>query len=136
MAMLVVGWLVGAGWARDPEPGVDVTVRVVDATSRAPIATAVVRHPAEQDRHRVNAVSGEWVGNILYLPDGSELPFTKGLQLDLEVSAPGYVSQRVTYEVRKARNEVEVGLDKLALDLREDDAPDVMIQFATDRPRE
>src|SRR5687768_13385510 len=104
MTSLVMVWLAGVAQAKEPADGVEVTVKVVDAATGAPIPTAVVRHPDEQDRHRVNSASGEWTGSVLYLPDGTELLFAKGLQLELEVSAPDYVNSRLSYKVRKRRN--------------------------------
>ncbi|MEO0603996.1 MAG: hypothetical protein AAF211_21345, partial [Myxococcota bacterium] len=82
----------------NPE-GVPVTVRVLDDTGD-PLATAVVRHREEKDRHRVNAETGEWTARVLYLPDGRERFIEKGMELDLEVSAPGYRTERVLYRVR------------------------------------
>ncbi|MEC8424441.1 MAG: hypothetical protein VX000_11740, partial [Myxococcota bacterium] len=56
---------------RSPGEGVPVTVVVLDEAGE-PVPTAVIRHPDEADRRRVNAVTGEWTGSVLYLPDGSE----------------------------------------------------------------
>ncbi|MBT3221446.1 MAG: hypothetical protein HN348_20375, partial [Proteobacteria bacterium] len=49
--------------------GIPVTVQVVDIEG-VPIATAVVRHPMEADRHRVNTETGRWTASILYMPNG------------------------------------------------------------------
>ncbi|MEQ1569646.1 MAG: hypothetical protein ABMA64_28685 [Myxococcota bacterium] len=116
------------------EDGIPVTVRVLDATTGEPIPTAVVRHPSEQDRHRVNTENGEWTGSVLYMPDGSELFFTKGMSLDFEVSAPGYLNGRFTYVVRKRRNSVEFALQKMEIDMSEEDPDDITIQFGRDKP--
>ncbi|MEN0061873.1 MAG: hypothetical protein AAGA48_06950 [Myxococcota bacterium] len=118
--------------AADPE-GIPVTVRVVDE-NRNPISTAVVRHPEEKDRHRVNAKTGEWTDRVLYLPDGRELFFVKGLRLDLEVSAPGYRTERVVYEVRKRRNVFEVPLEALKIDASQDTVEDVEVLMPRPRP--
>jgi hypothetical protein len=116
------------------EEGVPVTVRVVDAETSLPIPTAVVRHPQEEDRHRVNTETGTWTGSVLYMPDGSEMFFTKGLQLEFEVSAPGYANQKVAYIVRKRKNVFDVPLTKMAIDMTEEDPEDIMIQFGRDKP--
>jgi hypothetical protein len=116
------------------EDGIPVTIRVIDAESEKPITTAVVRHPQEQDRHHVNTETGEWIGSVLYMPDGSELLFEKGMMLEFEVSAPGYVNQSVTYEVRRRRNEFPVPLVKLQLDMQDEDPDDITIQFGRDKP--
>ena len=116
------------------EEGIPVTVRVIDAETQAPIATAVVRHPDEADPHRVNAETGQWTGNVLYMPDGSEKFFEKGLEIALEISAPGYANRKVSYIVRKRKNVVEVPLTKMTIDMSDEDPEEVMIQFGRDKP--
>jgi len=119
--------------ASGQQDGIPVTVRVVDASGQ-PIPTAVVRHPQEQDRHRVNTETGKLVLSVLYMPDGSEVLFTKGMSVDFEVSAPGYVNQPVTYVIRKRRNEFDVVLQKMNIDMSDDDPDDITIQFGRDKP--
>ncbi len=124
----------GAAMAKDPgSDGVPIQVTVVDVEGK-PISTAVVRHPEEADRHRVNSLTGVWEAEILYLPDGSELVFTPGTTLTLEVSAPGYMTQIIQYDVRKRRNRIEVLLPVLDIDETGIDEP--LIQFGRDKPRE
>ena len=113
--------------------GVPVEVTVLDEAGK-PIATAVIRHPEEADRHRVNAMTGSWAADVLYLPDGSELVFTPGMSITLEVSAPGYQTQIVQYDIRKRRNRLEVSLPVLVVDESGIDEP--LIQFGRDKPRE
>lgn len=113
--------------------GVPVVVTVLDE-QEAPIPTAIVRAPEEEDRHRVNTMTGSWEGSVLYLPDGSEMVFTPGMSIVLEVSAPGYVTQVVQYDIRKRKNKIQVTLQKLVLD--ESDIEEPLIQFGRDRPRE
>ena len=120
--------------AKDKEiPAVPVRVVVSDQAG-APIPTAVVRHPQEADRHRVNSVDGSWEGSVLYLPDGSELRFTPGMTLELEISAPGYMTQVFQYQVRKRKNVVEIALPKIELDDTNVEEP--VISFGRDDPRE
>lgn len=126
-------WLATTGAAVAGELGLDVTVVVLDAKG-APIPTAVVRHPEEADRHRVNTSNGEWTGDVLYLPDGSEVIFTKGMLLTLEVSAPGYITQKVTYEIRKRKNRVTVALEPMAVLLEDDEMDEPVIGFGRDKP--
>jgi hypothetical protein len=116
-----------------PGEGVPVTVVVLDL-DKEPVATAVIRHPDEADRRRVNAVTGEWTGSVLYLPDGSEMIFTPGMSLTLEISAPGYMTQIIQYDIRKRGNKVEITLP--AIDLDEDDVEEPLIQFGRDKPRD
>lgn len=113
--------------------GVPVRVIVLDA-ERKPISTAVIRHPQEADRHRVNSVDGSWEANVLYLPDGSELRFTPGMTLELEISAPGYMTQVFQYQVRKRKNVIELSLPKIEMD--DTTIEDPVISFGRDLPRE
>ena len=113
--------------------GVPVLVTVVDAMG-APVPTAVVRHPEEADRHRVNAATGEWEASALYLPDGSDVTFAPGMTLELEVSAPGYLTQVVEHQVKKRKNRVDVVLVAIDLDAADDAEP--ILQFDRDVPRE
>jgi hypothetical protein len=113
--------------------GTAVKVVVTDPEGK-PIPTAVVRHPDEADRHRVNAVDGSWEASILYLPDGSELIFAPGLTLRLEVSAPGYNTMMLQYDVRKRSNKIPVELTPLQLETETYEEP--VLQFGRDNPRE
>lgn len=116
-----------------PDEGVPVRVIVKD-DAKAAIPTAVVRHPQEADRHRVNAVDGSWEASVLYMPDGTELRFTPGMTLTLEISAPGYTTQVLTYQVRNRRNQIDVLLPKIELDDSQIEEP--TISFGRDEPRE
>ncbi len=113
--------------------GTRVNVTVMDEAGAA-IPTAVIRHPDEADRHRVNSVDGSWEEEVLYMPDGTELIFEPGLVLFLEISAPGFETQVIQYEVRKRKNFVEVQLAKLNFDDEEIEEP--MMSFGRDTPRE
>lgn len=132
VGILLVGCLPKGGGA-SPDEGVPVRVVVKDQEAQ-PIPTAVIRHPLEQDRHRVNSVDGSWETSVLYLPDGTELRFTAGQTLDLEISAPGYVTQVFQYQVKKRRNVVEVNLQKIEVEVEQVEEP--MITFGRDVPRE
>ncbi len=120
-----------AGGKKDE--GVNVRITVMDE-AQAPIPTAVVRHPDEADRRRVNSVTGVWEDSILYLPDGSELRFVPGMTLHFEISAPGFITQVISYDVRKRNNKVEIFLKRMELEEEEIEEP--LIQFGRDRPRE
>ena len=114
------------------EDGINVQVQVLDPTG-SPIPTAVVRHPDEAERHRVNTVTGIWEGNVLYLPDGSMIKFEKGMELAFEVSAPGYVTETVRYLVRKRKNLIQVSLEQMAEEeIEEEEMP--IIGFGRDKP--
>lgn len=131
--VLALSLVAGPASAKDEE-GTPVTVQVFDAETQKPIPTAVVRSPQEEERHRVNAETGTWSNARLYLPDGTEVVFKKGDVLQFEVSAPGYINQIVGYTVRKRRNEFPVYLQKMQVDLEEENPDDVMIQFGRDKP--
>ena len=118
---------------RNKDGGTPVKVIVTDDTGE-PVATAVIRHPDESDRHRVNAVDGSWETSVLYMPDGSELTFEPGLALRLEISAPGFMTQVIQYDVRKRNNKIPVTLSRLELESEEIEEP--VIQFGRDRPPE
>ena len=122
----------GCASTKSAGDGVPVKVFVVDPEGK-PISTAVVRHPDEADRHRVNAETGHWEGSVLYLPDGSELQFNPGISLQLEVSAPGYMTRVVAYDVKKRRNQFPVELNKMSL--KDSDFEEPIIQFGRDKPR-
>ena len=126
------GMTTGCATSKAMGEGVPVKVFVVDGEGK-PISTAVVRHPSEADRHRVNAETGHWEGSVLYLPDGSELIFTPGIILELEVSAPGYVTKVISYDVKKRRNQFPVSLDGMSL--KDTDFEEPIIQFGRDKPR-
>lgn len=132
----MVMWIVSAMWGvAQASEGVQVAVKVLDPDGR-PIPTAVVRHPEEKERHRVNIDDGTWRGDAVYLENGSEILFQKNMELIFEVSAPGYKNQRVPYLVRKRKNVVEVTLQKLDLSTEqtEDDDPGPVIGFKHDKP--
>ena len=113
--------------------GVPVTVIVMQPDG-TPIPTAVVRHPSEAERHRVNTATGEWTESVLYMQDGSEFIFEKGLELELEISAPGYVNQKIRYIVRKRKNRIPVILQAMEMEDEEDDFDGPVIQFGRDKP--
>jgi hypothetical protein len=129
---LFATWCSAVAFAQDV--GIPVTIEVKDAVG-TPIATAVVRHPDEADRHRVNVETGRYTTGVLYLPNGDELIFDKGMELEFEVSAPGYENARVKYIVQKRKNIVPVILTKMDFSLEDDeDLDDPVIQFGRDKP--
>jgi hypothetical protein len=133
LAMLLLGLSSGPALAAKATAGVEVKVYVVDPASK-PVPTAVVREPREQDRHRVNTEDGSFKSSSLYLPDGTEIQFTPGQELTLEVSAPGYQTEVVVYQVRKKRNIVQVTLQPI--EMSDDSMEEPIITFKQDKPRE
>jgi hypothetical protein len=116
------------------DAGIPLAITVIDATTEAPIKSAVVRHPDEQNRHQVNTATGTTEMSVLYMDDGTEVIFTKGMQLSFEISAPGYLNQKVTYIMRKRKNRITVRLSKMEMDMDMEDEDDPVIQFGRDRP--
>jgi hypothetical protein len=132
------GWLVAVALGTvgcAPKVGTDgvpLKVYVLNGTGD-PIPTAVVRHPDEADRHRVNAATGHWEGSVLYMEDGSELIFMPNTTIQLEVSAPGFLTKVIQYDIKKRRNQFDVQLDQLSL--KEDEFEEPIIQFGHDKKK-
>ena len=116
------------------DEGVPVIIKVLDLEGE-PVSTAVVRHPEEADRHRVNALTGEVPLSVLYLPDGGELIFKAGTTVTFEVSAPGFMTQIIQYDIRKRKNRLEVLLPPLPIE-EDEEIEEPLIQFGRDRPRD
>jgi hypothetical protein len=116
------------------DEGIPVTIEVRDQASQEVIPTAVVRHPQEAERHRVNVETGRWTESVLYLADGSEVKFEKGAVHKFEVSAPGYKNAEATLMVRKRRNLLQVFLEKMDLSLDAEFEDEPQITFDRDVP--
>lgn len=129
---LMLSTVLAAGCAAKGTVGTPVTLKILDEQEE-PIPTAVIRHPEEADRHRVNAVDGSWTDEVLYMADGSELIFEPGLMLVFECSAAGYETQVIQYQVRRRKNDVIVSLRSLEFD--EDTIEEPMMSFGRDNPR-
>ncbi|MCB9679525.1 MAG: hypothetical protein H6737_30750 [Alphaproteobacteria bacterium] len=128
---LLLAFVPTTAFAQDE--GIPVTVEVRDEVGEI-ISTAVVRHPNEKEQHKVNTETGRWTEKVLYMMDGSEYIFAKGEILTFEVSAPGFKNATVTYVVRKRKNLIPVQLEKLDLDLTEDQDMSPNINFGRDKP--
>ncbi|MCO4743680.1 MAG: hypothetical protein KC912_02755 [Proteobacteria bacterium] len=132
---LTVSAVVLPGTALAEDVGLPVEITVLDEDG-APVSTASVRHPEEKLPRAVNTVDGKVTLQVLYLPDGTELIMEKGVELVLEVSAPGFENQPVKYLVRKRRNAFPVVLKRLNLEDDTEEMDDPIIQFHRDRPRD
>ena len=80
-----------------------------------------------------NALTGEVPLSVLYLPDGGKLIFKAGTTVTFEVSAPGFMTQIIQYDIRKRKNRLEVLLTRY---IEEDEIEEPLIQFGRDRPRD
>lgn len=105
-----------------------VAVRVLDKAGN-PIPNAWVRLPETEGRRMVDEF-GKWQAKSLYELDGNELFFLKGMTLDFTISAPGYTSRSVAYEVQKRRNLITVSLEPMKHKILEDsEDSDLMIRW-------
>jgi hypothetical protein len=132
-SLLLTAAVLLTGPAHAKKGAIPLTVQVEDGAGE-PIITAAVRHPVERERHRVNHVTGAWTTTALYLPGGEVLKFDPGMEIEFEVTAPGYVSETIRYIVRKRKNVIEVTL--MEMDLTEDREAhdDPIIAFGRDKP--
>ena len=73
-------------------------------------------------------------GCIGAVPGGGVLVFTPGMALELEVSAPGYVTRRINYDIVRRRNEFPVTLNQMVVN--DSDIIEPTLEFGRDRPRE
>ena len=99
------------GVARAERPQI-VAVTVTDMEGK-PVPNAWVRIPETEGRRAVDPTSGIWEASMLYRYDGEPMVFTRGMNLELSVSAPGYLTQVIAFEVRARRNELPVQLEKM-----------------------
>ena len=114
--------------------GVEVMFMIMAQDSQEPIPTASVRHPSDIESSRVNELNGTWQSSEIYLPDGSVILFTPGTMLEMEISAPGYVTQIVQYDIKKRRNKVPIYLEKMEIDDSDIEMPS--IPFGRDKERD
>ena len=112
-----------------------VTVEVVDQND-VPIAVAAIRLPEEGLLHPVNHVTGRWVGDAVYLKDGSRKPFEYRQTLDLEISAPGYQPAAVSFQIRKRKNQIKVALQPMDALVDREPEDDPVIAFGRSLPLE
>lgn len=131
--LLVAAALVLSAPALADDAGIPLTVRVLDAAGD-PVLGAAVRSPVEEERHRVNSVTGSWTATALYPPDGDPLYFEKGLDLTFEISAPGYLSETVHYVMRRRRNTLDIQLVPMQLKGDLEKIEDPIIAFGRDTP--
>ena len=135
-ATVVMALLVGClktGGVESDEPGIPLTLKVVNAEGKV-IPSAVIRHPEEQERHRVNTYDGTWTASWLIMPDGRELVFERDLLLEFEISAPGYLNKPVVYVMKRRKNSVEIILDPMDFSFEEDELDEPEIGFGVDKP--
>lgn len=102
-------WSMNAAVAARPQI---VSVVVTDEQGQ-PIPNAWVRIPQTEGRRVVDPETGLWEASTVYRYDGEPLVFTRGLRLELTVSAPGYHTRRLAVQVRSRRNLLPVSLQPM-----------------------
>ena len=136
LVIFVMFFMVGcpkSGGVASDEPGIPLTLKVVDDQGKV-IPSAVIRHPEEQERHRVNSYDGTWTASWLIMPDGRELVFERDLLLEFEISAPGYLNKPVVYVMKRRKNSVEIVLEPMDFSFEEDELDEPEIGFGVDKP--
>lgn len=118
--------------ADDVDAGIPVRLVVLDQAGH-PVPHAVIQHSGEDVRHEVNAADGSWEASKVYVTDGGQVPFVKGTELKLEVTAPGFRPAEVTYIVKKKKNVLKVELEPLPATSSEPGV-DPNIDFGHDTP--
>jgi hypothetical protein len=98
-----------------------------------PLITASVRNSQEAEKHGVNGTTGAWEGSVLYLPDGTEVKFAADMPLEFEISAPGFITQKVAYQMRKRKNLIQVNLVKIPEEPADPNEEEVDVGFGRDK---
>ena len=116
------------------DEGILITIIILDEETEEPIQTAKVKHSLESDSSRVNKLTGKWQAREVYDAEGNEHKFKSGQTENFSVSAPGYTTRIVKYDVRKRRNNIELKLQKMDVDNDTVEMP--IIKFGRDQERE
>lgn len=134
--MLFTGLLLGDAEAKKAKAGegVIIEITVLDKQTEEPISTAVVKHEKDSDPSRVNQLTGTWSAKSVYNAEGEEFLFLPGNAEKFSISAPGYMTKNVVYDVRRRHNIVEVSLEKMVIEQQE--IEDLIIPFGRDQERD
>ena len=116
------------------DEGILITIIILDEETEEPIQTAKVKHSLESDSSRVNKLTGKWQAREVYDAEGNEHKFKAGQTENFSVSAPGYTTRIVKYDVRKRRNTIPLKLQKMDVDNDTVEMP--IIKFGRDQERE
>ena len=109
---IVLAGLLGTAEAKKGKDGEGVLIEIIvlDGESAEPISTAVVKHEKEADSSRVNQLSGKWQAREVFDAEGAEYLFLPSKTEQFSISAPGYMTQIIQYDVRRRRNNIEIKL--------------------------
>ena len=133
---VVLAMLTGQAEAKKRKDGEGVLIEIIvlDGTNAEPISTAVVKHEREADSSRVNQLSGKWQAREVFDAEGEEHLFLPNQTEQFSISAPGYMTQIIQYDVRRRRNNIEIKLQKMEMDTETIEPP--LIPFGRDQERE
>jgi hypothetical protein len=95
--------------------GIEIEITVLDADSKEPIPTAVVKHAHASQPSRVNSVTGSWKDTESIDSAGEIHMFLPGNTEEFSISASGYMTQVAQYDVRRRNNVIEIQLEKMEI---------------------
>jgi len=107
--------------------GIAIEITVLDAETNTPIPTAVVKHSEVDEPARVNESTGAWKESEVFDARGNAHPFEPGNTEQFSISASGYLTTVVAYDVRKRHNVIEIKLQKMTIN--EDISEDIVLPF-------
>lgn len=88
----------------------------------APVPDAIVTFAAEGTKHCTAAVPGTWSSDRLTPAGADAIVFARGVQVDFEVDAPGYVASKVVYMFKGGTNRLVLELQPAAEEPKDDPA--------------
>jgi len=97
------------------DEGILIEITVLDADTKEPIPTAVIKHSLASQPSKVNSVTGTWSDTESIDKNASIHKFMPGNVEEFSISASGYMTQVVKYDVRRRNNVIEIGLDPMEI---------------------
>ena len=97
------------------EGGILIEITVLDAQTQEPIPTAVIKHTLASQPSKVNSVTGTWSDTESIDKNAVVHEFQPGNVEEFSISASGYMTQVVTYDVRRRNNVIEIGLEPMEI---------------------
>ncbi|TVQ93915.1 MAG: hypothetical protein EA397_03310 [Deltaproteobacteria bacterium] len=112
--------------------GIPLVITIIDGKTGKPIPFATVRETQERQLKMVERASGQISMSKLYPSYNDEIPLTRGMELNIEVTAAAYEPKLVTYTMRRRRNRVLVSLEPMEIEANYGSEP--QLQFGRDKP--
>ena len=97
------------------DEGILIEITVLDAGTQEPIPTAVIKHTLASQPSKVNSVTGTWSDTESIDKNAAIHKFLPGNVEEFSISASGYMTQVVTYDVRRRNNVIEIGLEPMEI---------------------